>query len=136
MEHTIKIFHWLPRVLAILAIGFISLFALDAFNPELPLGKQFLDFLMHMIPSFVLILVLLLAWKKEVIGGIIFIIIGLAFTPWVFQHNYQMNQSVGMTISIVAMISLPFVVIGILFLISHRFKKINPDADQQQVKHE
>lgn len=136
MEHTIKTFHWLPRILAILAIGFVSLFALDAFNPEIPFGKQLLDFLMHMIPSFVLVLFLFLAWKKELIGGIIFIIIGLAFTPWVFQHNYDMNQSVGMTLSIVAMITLPFVVIGILFVISHRFKKINPGAGQQQVKHE
>ncbi len=132
MEHTIKVFHWLPRILGILAIGFISLFALDAFNPEHSLGQQLLDFLMHMIPSFVLILVLLLAWKKEIIGGIIFIIIGLAFTPWVFQHNYNMNQSVGLTISIVSMITLPFVIIGILFVISHRLKKTHPKEELKQ----
>ena len=84
MSRTIKIFHWFPRILGIIAILFISMFALDAFAPGLTLGQQLLDFLIHLIPSFVLLGILLTAWKWEKPGGIIFILIGLILSPLVF----------------------------------------------------
>ena len=123
MKTTIKIFHWIPRILCILAILFVSLFALDSFNAELTLWEQFRDFFMHMIPSLVLLLLLILAWKKEFIGGILFIILGVGFSPFIYNHNYAMNQSVFMSLTIIAMITLPFVVVGVLFVISHFLKK-------------
>jgi hypothetical protein len=69
MENSIKIYYWLPRVLCILAILFISLFALDSFSPELTFWQQIAAFLMHLIPSFILTALLLIAWKWEYIGG-------------------------------------------------------------------
>lgn len=65
MKKSTKVLYWSPRVLAILAILFVSLFALDAFHPGKPLTQQLADFLIHLIPSFVLLTVLLLAWKRE-----------------------------------------------------------------------
>ena len=67
-----KILYWSPRILAILATLSISMFALDAFEPGLTLWQQLAAFFMHMIPSFVLLLILLLAWKREMLGGILF----------------------------------------------------------------
>jgi hypothetical protein len=125
MENTIKFFHWFPRILGILAILFISLFALDAFDPELALGQQIKGFLIHMIPSFILAILLALAWKWELPGGIVFALIGLVMTPVIFKHNYTMNDSIGMTIGIVSMITIPFVVVGILFIVSYWLKKKN-----------
>ena len=121
-----KILFWLPRFLCIIAILFISLFALDAFEPDLTFWQQIGAFLIHLIPSFILIALLLIVWKWEYIGGIIFTILGLGFSPFIFKHNYDMNHSIWMSMGIIAMITLPFVVVGILFIMSHfQNKKIN-----------
>ena len=123
MKTSIKVFHWMPRIICILAILFISLFALDSFGPNLTIWQQIGAFLIHLIPTYILIALLIVAWKWEYIGGIIFIIIGLGMSPFIFKHNYNMNHSVGMSIGIILMITFPFVVAGILFIISYIIKK-------------
>ena len=128
MKTSITVFHWLPRIICILAILFISMFALDAFAPGLTIWQQIGAFLMHLIPSFILIALLVVAWKWELIGGIIFIIIGLVLSPLVYQHNYNMNHSIGMSLGILAMITFPFVVVGFLFIVSYNKKKKNMTA--------
>jgi len=128
MRTKIKVLHWTPRIICILAILFISLFALDSFSADLTIWQQIGAFLIHLIPSFVLLTILLIAWKWELIGGIIFTLIGLGFGPFIFMHNYNMNQSVWWSIQIVMIINLPFVIVGLLFIISH-FKKRNQNPD-------
>jgi len=123
MKKSIRIIHWVPRIICILAILFISMFALDAFEPELTIWQQLVAFFMHLIPSFILVALLIVAWKWELIGGIIFTIIGVGLSPLIFQHNYAMNQSVSLSIFIILMITFPFIVVGILFIVSHFMKK-------------
>ena len=85
--------------MAILFIGFVSLFALDVFGEVLWLTAL----LMHLIPSFILIVATVIAWKKEKIGGIIFLILGvLALFKFIW------------------VISVPAIVIGVLFLIKKK----------------
>ena len=120
-----KILHWSPRIVGILAILFISVFALDAFEPGRTLWQQLAAFLIHLIPSFVLFLVLLIAWKREKLGGIIFLVLGLGLSPIVFIHNYQMNHSVWLSLGIIAAITLPFVLTGALFMANHYYRKRN-----------
>lgn len=124
MKNSIKIYHWLPRILAIIAILFISIFALDVFSSEDNFFIQIGDFIMHLIPSFILLIVLIYSWKRELSGGIIFMILGLGLSPFVFSTNYNMNHSFWMSLGVIMMITMPFFVIGLLFLISH-FKKKN-----------
>jgi hypothetical protein len=71
---------WLPRMLCILASLFLSMFALDAFGPGMTLWQQIGGFLIHLIPSFILLTFLVVAWKWELIGGGLFVLIGLVFT--------------------------------------------------------
>ena len=126
MQKSLVIWYWLPRILCMLAIAFVSLFALDAFSPDLSFWQQIKAFIMHLIPSFILLAVLILAWKKELIGGILFIVIGIGLSPWVFSHNYQMNHSIMMSLGIIMVITMPFVIVGLLFLVSHfKRRKIN-----------
>ena len=125
MKKSIKIFHWLPRIICILAILFISLFAVDAFKPGLTIWQQLGAFVIHLIPSFVLLAFLIIAWNREYIGGILFIIIGVAASPWVFTHNYEMNHSVWLSLGIIMVITIPFVIVGVLFIMSHFLKKKN-----------
>lgn len=125
MKNSIKVFHWLPRIICILTILFVSVFALDAFTPELTIWQQLSGFIMHLIPSFILLVILLVAWKWEYVGGIIFIFIGLGLSPFVFMHNYRMNNSVWMSFVIILTITIPFVIVGALFIVSHFLKKKN-----------
>lgn len=123
MKTSIKILHWTPRIICILAILFISVFAIDAFGPEKTFWQQLGDFLLHLVPSFVLIAVLIVAWKWEYIGGIIFIIIGFGLSIFVFILNYNRTHSVGTSLGEILIITFPFVVVGILFIISYFMKK-------------
>ena len=123
MEKSSKFFFWLPRVLCIAAILFISLFALDSFGPGLSIWQQIGAFLIHLIPSFILLALLAVAWKWEYWGGILFLILGIVFTPIIFQHNYRMNHSVWTSMSIILLITFPFILVGILFLIDHYKRK-------------
>lgn len=119
MKTSIKVIYWIPRILCILAIMFISMFALDSFTAGQSIWQQLGAFAMHLIPSFILIFLLIVAWKWQLIGGVIFIMLGLGFTPFIYTHNYMMNHSVWMSFSIVLMITFPFVVVGVLFIVSH-----------------
>lgn len=113
---SIKLLHWTPRILCILAILFISLFALDAFEPGRTLGQQLAAFAMHLIPTMVLTVLLVIAWKWEMMGGIIFTTIGMVMSPFIYQHNFSMNQSVWISFSILMLITFPFIVVGALFI--------------------
>ena len=117
------ILHWIPRGICILAILFVSMFALDAFEGGKPLGDQLLDFSMHLIPSYILIGILLLAWKWELPGGILLTTIGVGLAPIIFVHNYGMNNSILMSLGVIAMVNLPFIVSGVLFIMNSQHKK-------------
>ena len=123
MKAKTKILFWTPRIICILAILFVSMFALDSFEPGVPVSQQILAFLMHMIPSFVLILALLIAWKWELVGGTVIALVGLVTSPFIFTLNYNRSHSAGLALSIVCMICLPFVVTGLLFIWNHYYSK-------------
>ncbi|WP_289053974.1 DUF7670 domain-containing protein [Carboxylicivirga marina] len=142
MKTGIKFLHWTPRIICILAIMFISVFALDSFNPDLTIWQQIGDFLIHLIPSFVLIILLIVAWKWEFIGGVIFSLIGLGFSPFIFIHNYNMistmheiDQSIWLSLRTVFIINVPFVIVGILFIVSHYKKKKNLSSTNDKPAH-
>lgn len=119
-----KVFHWIPRVICILAILFISLFALDAFSSANTFWQKSFDFLKHLIPSFVMLVILIIAWKWEKTGGIILTIAGLVLFILTFNLNYIQRQfTLVQSIINVSLICLPFILAGILFIISYIRKK-------------
>jgi len=124
MKPSIKFIHWAPRIIGILSIIFISMFAADAFESGHTIWQQLTSFTLHLIPSFVLTTLLFIAWKWEYLGGLLFMLVGIASSPFIFMLNHNRNHfSIGQCIGIIAMINLPFVIVGILFLISHYMKK-------------
>lgn len=119
----IRFFHWAPRILCIAAILFTSLFAFDSFEEGLSVKEQILGFLMHLLPQFALVILLIVAWKYELVGGIIFSMIGLVLSVFIFLHNYGISGNEWWAISTVALITFPFLIVGILFILSFKFKK-------------
>ena len=70
---------WTPRVLCILFAGFISLFALDVFNEGLPFWKTIVALMIHLLPTFVIVGILVVAWRREWLGGVLFIALAAAY---------------------------------------------------------
>jgi hypothetical protein len=104
---------WTPRILSILFICFLALFSLDVFDSGLGFWQTVLALLMHNIPSFVLLVVLLISWRYEIVGGIAFIFAGLLYIFMLFMNPqfewYMLSWSI--------IIAGPAFLIGILFLI-------------------
>ena len=69
---------WSPRILGVLVSLFIGIFALDAFSRGAPVFEALPDFLVHLIPSVVLLAVVGASWRSEWIGGFVFIGLALA----------------------------------------------------------
>ncbi len=105
-----KVIYWLPRVLAILFIVFISLFALDVFEMETSFWQKIGGFLIHLIPSYFLIAITIAAWKKEIVGGVLFIIFSIALAVWTWDL-------------IALLVVIPPFIIGILFLVGEKYKQ-------------
>jgi hypothetical protein len=113
---TLPVLYWTPRVLCILAILFVSIFALDAFDPKLTLGQQILGFLIHLTPVYFLITMLVVAWKWELVGGLLLAAFGLIASPFLYVFNYHRIHSVWGCLLIVLMITFPFILVGLLFV--------------------
>lgn len=109
----LKILYWIPRILVILSILFMLMFSFDAFGGDNPFGKELLGFLMHNIPVFVLIIVLVIAWKREVIGGALFILV--FFALGIFFKSFSGNPA---SLIIIA----PILITGILFILHEALK--------------
>ncbi len=122
---------WAPRILCILAIAFVSLFAFDAFSPEKNFWQNLAGLLIHLIPSLILTAMLIVAWKWELVGGILIAVTGLALIPVIFNINNRPGNTTGQTLGIALMVTLPFIVTGILFIVSH-YVGLRHSAGEQQ----
>jgi hypothetical protein len=116
MKQSIKtILLWTPRVLGILFVLFISLFALDIFEMRLGFWGTILGLFMHLIPSIVLAIAVALAWKWEWVGA-------LGFLGWAVWYLLVFFQSGFDWVTYVMIAGLP-VLIGLLFLVGWAWRK-------------
>lgn len=104
----LKILYWLPRILAILTALFMMLFSFDSFDGDNSFGKELLGFLLHNIPVFALIIILVIAWKYEIIGGALFIL--LFFALGLFFKSFSGHPASLIVIS-------PILIAGVLFIL-------------------
>lgn len=109
-----KILFWTPRVLTIIFILFISLFALDSFEGERSILEKLGAFLIHLIPGIVLVLLLIIAWRHEWIGALVFFLLGIAYIVFAWG-KFGIAAYVG--------ISGPLFLISILFWLNWMITK-------------
>jgi hypothetical protein len=85
-EFSRRALFWAPRALSIAFIAFLSLFALDVFGEGQSFWKTLLALTMHLIPTFVLIVVLVLAWRWEWIGAALYAAAGTLYVIWALRR--------------------------------------------------
>jgi len=116
-----KFLYWSPRVLSIVFIIFLAMFSLDVFAGNYGFWGTAVGLLVHNIPTLILLAILLISWKYEIVGGIVFIIGGILYEGMMIMNALR-HPLEAYTLSNSLIISVPMFVIGILFLINW-FKK-------------
>ncbi|MGV8171610.1 MAG: DUF7670 domain-containing protein [Candidatus Woesearchaeota archaeon] len=121
-----KFIYWTPRIVSIIFILFLMLFSFDVFGNGYGFWGTLLAFLIHNIPVFILTAILVISWRYEVVGGIVFILAGLFYIFMLLMSKnfewYMMFWSVT--------ISGPAFFIGILFLINWRRRRRRKGAEE------
>ena len=95
---------WAPRVLGVAVCLFLGMFALDAFSG----GRGFAalpDFVIHLLPSLVLVAVVAASWRHPWIGGIAFLSLAIAYAMAAWSRPHW-----------IIVISGPLAFVGALFL--------------------
>ena len=121
----LKLLYWTPRILSIVFIMFSSLFALDVFDEVTSIGEIIINLFMHLIPQFILIIILVITWRREWIGGILFSVFGLLYI------GLNWGRFPWMTYTIVAG---PLIIIGIFFLLNWKYRTdLRPDKKEESM---
>jgi len=104
---TKRVLFWTPRVLGILFAIFVSMFALDVFNQGYGLWQTILALLLNLVPMYLVVIALVIAWRWESVGAILFIALAVLYVVWAWAR-----------FPLVAYLSIsgPLILIGVLFL--------------------
>ena len=100
-RRTKRLFVWSPRILSILYAMFLSLFALDVFNEGFGFWDTILALIIHLVPTYLVVIALVVAWRWEGVGAILFIALALFFLVAISGENW--------------IITGPLFLIGVLF---------------------
>lgn len=114
-----KYIYWTPRLLSILFILFLMIFSLDVIRPGVPFWQITAGLVAHNIPVLFLLLILMISWRHEVVGGIFFILAGLFYILSLVSGSHFEWYMVSWSLLIAG----PAFVIGILFLVNWKKKK-------------
>lgn len=111
---TLRLLFWTPRILTILLAIFVSLFALDVFSEGYGFGETLIALFLHLIPTYVIVIALLVAWRREWVGGVSFLLVAVFFV-WASG-----GRSLGVWLSMV----LPSCIIAALFFVGWHYREV------------
>lgn len=108
---------WVAGIICILAVIFVMMFSMDCFDSGYSFKDSITCFVMQNIPAFLIIISLVIAWKWEMIGGVLLVIASI-----VMIYYFQ-----GFRGNIWAIIlASPFLLAGVLFILDgYLLKKRN-----------
>ena len=102
-----QVLFWAPRALTVAAALFLGIFALDVFGAGYGFWQTLLALLIHLVPTFLALLVLAVAWRRPRFGGLLFLAAGAAYTVDNLEHP-----------SWVLGVSGPLFLVGLLWILS------------------
>ena len=111
--------YWAPRALSILFIAFLSLFSLDVFESGGSAGEIILGLFMHNIPLLILAAVVVIAWRRELVGAVVFLLAGLLYI--VFAAERAPGTLMAITWSLI--ITGPAILVAALYFANWHLKR-------------
>lgn len=106
------------RIFTGLLAAFLVLFSLDVFDGQSGFWETAGGFMIHNIPSFILLLILAVSWKRPLAGAICYPLLAAAF----LVTNLDAHWSVHL------LITLPLLLCGALFLLAWKTNRPNQPA--------
>ena len=100
--------YWTPRILSICMALFLGIFSLDVLGQGYSFRQTIAALLMHGVPTFIVAVALIIAWRREVIGGVLFLGLGIFYIVMAWGQFPWVTYLV---------VSGPLFLIGVLFLI-------------------
>lgn len=113
-DNTYKKVCLIPKIAGLLFVAFLALFSLDVISPEYGIGQIMLGLLIHNIPVFILLAVILVAWRYEIVGAVVFVLAGILYISLIVFNviNHQFAWYV---------VSWSFVIAGPAFVVSYMY---------------
>lgn len=121
-----KIIHRAPRIAALLIIFFVSLFSLDVFETEAAPLELLAGFLIHNIPSIGMLVLLVFAWKRPVVGFAAFLAAAAVFSLFFVRDIYALPN--------LLLFVLPILLIAALFYADWQWLEPQPPAQVDGTK--
>jgi len=121
--------YWTPRIVALLFIIFLGMFSLDVFGEGYGFWGTILALLIHNIPAAILLVAIVVAWRWEWIGVVVFMGWAVWWCYWSFPRFSVSTY--------VVLAGLPFV-LGVLFLLNWLYRaelRINVHALRSHPNH-
>lgn len=110
-----QLLYWAPRALCIVFAAFIAMFALDVFGEGRGFWETLLALLLHLTPTFLVLALLAVSWRREWIAGVFLPLLGALYIIWAWNKPF----GVLLTFMIIAG---PLVLTGALFLLNWRYR--------------
>jgi hypothetical protein len=109
-----RLLFWTPRILGIAFALFISMFAMDVFGEHYSLPQLLVALGMHLIPTGLIAVALIVAWRWEWVGALLFFGLGVAYIVTVRHDRAPWDWYV--------FIAGPAFLMGLLFLLNWRYR--------------
>jgi hypothetical protein len=120
MTHSVRIaLIWAPRILSMLLAVFLSVFALDVFTERKSIPDLLVDLSLHLVPTFLILALLAVAWRRERVGAIAFGGLAIAYVVGTLARLHWTAY---------VAISGPMLLISILFYVSWRLRAGAPST--------
>lgn len=105
--------YWVPRIVGILYAAFLSLFTFDAWEGTSSFWEGLLAWLIHLLPVAIVALGLIIAWRRPLAGGVIFLLLAALYL-YLFASDFDQDWT-DLALSAL-LIGGPLVLLGFLFL--------------------
>ena len=116
------VWFWAPRILTILFALFSGVFALDVFGEKKAFLETLAALVLHLVPTFLVVVLLVLAWRWELIGVVAFAGLAIAYVGLLWGRFHWVAYAV---------ISGSLLLMSVLFLLSWRQRVRARAVDKQ-----
>lgn len=116
-----KIFYWSARVLGIFMVTAVARMHLQAVDFNLPFGQALVSLFSHLWLTLILVIALVIAWRWEIVGAIIYGLIAGYFTLDIRSDSELIYY---------LLFVVPYAIVAMLFLISGLMKPTTPKGEK------